>query len=651
MTTQTPNLGLNKISRDALDWFELIDDNWDLLDAAFDALDGSTAVQYVSTTGNDANTGTSWGQAKLTIKGAIDALPTNGGKIYYETGVWAQPDHTKGLWLSTAGTSGYITSKPFVLEGAKFAASLGLGAGGPAALINVPAGGPGLKWDATAGDSNLQLFRYVAMNECSTALKAGISDGGSRATGFGAQGKSFEYCQFRAGTQTGYGPTVDLGSNVFWWWFKNTVLIANETYARSDDRSCNIKADPGISSTPGLIYLDGCILGGGGGVRVYPGRTGEIAWSVHDCSSEGTTGGAEPITAQPVFEIAESPNGPGVSYNGYAEIFHIEQADSNANPTVKVYSGVRPDTVVVNDVKYVSGPATLLGGRVQTVDTAAVLNTPGEQNQFGMMRSKYYGPHDAGRRSAGLAAARYVNLATQDTSTWGAKTGSATVTTGQKDIAGGTNAAKLSTGAGNQTRQIYRATPGALAIGDWYVGGAWVRTDTTVSAALAPLSLSVTAGGSGTWVMGTTRNPADDSPIPRQQWEWVAIAGKITAGSGGLPEVIFQFNCSATGANHFCFPVFFRVPASDGWSDAEIYDLMTHLAPWSHTAAAGQAALNFGQSLHIPNSYIDLAEITTPTAPAAASKRAFVYVDVSGGKQRLMCLFDSGAAQVMATEP
>jgi hypothetical protein len=47
--------------------------------------------------------------------------------------------------------------------------------------------------------------------------------------------------------------------------------------------------------------------------------------------------------------------------------------------------------------------------------------------------------------------------------------------------------------------------------------------------------------------------------------------------------------------------------------------------------------------------YVDLAAISTPTAPAAGFAR--LYCDTSGGKNRLMCLFNTGAAQVAAAQP
>lgn len=47
--------------------------------------------------------------------------------------------------------------------------------------------------------------------------------------------------------------------------------------------------------------------------------------------------------------------------------------------------------------------------------------------------------------------------------------------------------------------------------------------------------------------------------------------------------------------------------------------------------------------------YVDVAEISPPSAPAANTAR--LYVDDSGGKTRLIVRFPTGAVQVLATEP
>lgn len=49
---------------------------------------GGTSVIYVSPTGNDANTGESWGEALATISAAIETLPSEGGNIWVKKGTY-----------------------------------------------------------------------------------------------------------------------------------------------------------------------------------------------------------------------------------------------------------------------------------------------------------------------------------------------------------------------------------------------------------------------------------------------------------------------------------------------------------------------------------------------------------------------------------
>jgi hypothetical protein len=62
--------------------------------------------------------------------------------------------------------------------------------------------------------------------------------------------------------------------------------------------------------------------------------------------------------------------------------------------------------------------------------------------------------------------------------------------------------------------------------------------------------------------------------------------------------------------------------------------------------------VNLSQGLYMSGSsaFINLPQITTPSAPAAGT--TVVYgVDNGGGKTQLRALFDTGAAQAIATEP
>jgi hypothetical protein len=83
----------------------------------------SDAIQYVTTNGNDANDGLSWGTAKATIQAAVNALPTTpdgstSGIVYvapgiytFSTGIVLPASHLHDS-ISIIGTPGYGTESP-----------------------------------------------------------------------------------------------------------------------------------------------------------------------------------------------------------------------------------------------------------------------------------------------------------------------------------------------------------------------------------------------------------------------------------------------------------------------------------------------------------------------------------------------------------
>jgi hypothetical protein len=83
----------------------------------------SNAIQYVTTTGNDANDGLSWGTAKATIQAAVNALPTTpdgstSGVVYVAPGIYTfstgivLPASHKHDAISIIGVPGEGTESP-----------------------------------------------------------------------------------------------------------------------------------------------------------------------------------------------------------------------------------------------------------------------------------------------------------------------------------------------------------------------------------------------------------------------------------------------------------------------------------------------------------------------------------------------------------
>lgn len=598
MGTFTPNLNLYKPANGELGWGDEVDANFDTLDR------GPSDIRFVATSGDDSNSGTTWGNAKLTVKAAIDALPAAGGKVYFQTGCWANADHTKGLWFTTSAEPGWITAKPLHLEGVAGNNGLGLSAGAPVALLNGPT--TMWKWEPSVGHS--QLFENIAVNDQVIAVGP---------VSF-VTVKMFRNCSFRLAQSVGNGPVVSLGDNCYWWWFEHCVFITNEQESYTSDLRCAIFADGGSASTPGLIHVHDCLFGGGSGIRVKPGPTGGLRWSVRNVTTEGATTGPDgPESQQSAFELVNGAPNPTPFYGGYVSIDNVTTADALVGgPAVKIVEGISPDIVHVSGVENVQGPATVHNvGYAGGATDGSSLITPREANQQGFDHRGYVtGKHDAGRRSHPLAAVRYANLATQDTSVWGSVGGSATVTTLHPDPFGGTNAGRLTSSSGVQDRQIYRAVPASLVVGDRYVGGVICRTDALVLNDLTPIALGQ-AGGTGTYTFDMTRTPV--VPVGRKQWTWVWFVAKLTAAGSSPPEIIFSLRASTTVSMHYALPLFFRIPDVDQLSDAEVYEIADHFSPWSDVAAVGDVALPIGTALSLAGTRVCSKDGTPENAVVA----------------------------------
>lgn len=104
-----------------------------------------------------------------------------------------------------------------------------------------------------------------------------------------------------------------------------------------------------------------------------------------------------------------------------------------------------------------------------------------------------------------------------------------------------------------------------------------------------------------------------------------------TSGAVGTPAIDI-----VNGANHY-----------------GLYEVGGALVIAVAGAARGQASSSGLQALNGPlitPTFVEFTQTTTPSAPAAGTTRIY-GVDNGGSKTQFRALFDSGAAQAMATEP
>lgn len=641
MGTTTTNLGLYKPAISEVGWGALVDANFDTLDAAI------TSQLYVRPTGSNSNTGLSWGKAKLDVLGAWDALPSGGGVIYFETGSYVNDaDHTAGLRIAGSGDSQYASlpagwrqHKPFQLigipstditgQGHYLAATLN---GGSNADTNHP-----LIW--LSGTQGPSVFQNIGNSSQGKAVELGLDSTGAGATNNAFQ--TFDRCQFRVENGAALGPCVNITAS-YWTYFRDCELASNEQVTHTSDLRAAILVS-GSSVGHGLIWVSDTNFEGGGGIKVKT-TTGGTNIVLENCVQEGPSFPAS-VSAPLMWSSAVMDSAAA----GAIILRSIEQADARvgSDAAVIIAEGTDPGVVLCQGVNgTIQGPATIVGQG----PTPGKSNTygPARYNNMGFVRGRVVGSHDGTRRTFGFAGAAQANLANQDTSTWGAVSGAATVTTGQSAPDGSTNAAKLTAGS-QQERQVYR-TSRALVVGDWMVVGCWVKGDGTDPVGSHEVGLGFNGASAAVYADGLSTINLDIPQVGEGEWQWVWGAKKIASVSATPAEVILALRCDSAKARYYYAPMLLHIPTGT-YADSEVMEIAQNLMPYPETAIAGQVALLRGQSVHIPSGYVEMTAITAPTAPTALSTRGRLYMDTSGGKQRLMILFDSGAAQVVATEP
>jgi hypothetical protein len=275
----------------------------------------------------------------------------------------------------------------------------------------------------------------------------------------------------------------------------------------------------------------------------------------------------------------------------------ISQADSSIEATVKVPVTQDPKRIVVsNSYVKIKGPVTQFG------NTIAVDGPPSAGRGLGIWQGRLYGQTDAARRGFPPTAVRFVNIADQNTANWGAKTGSATVTTGKTAPDGSSLAAELSSASGNQSRRVASANY-TLAVGDWAVAGCWVRrasspvdagTDAAMLSIGAPHSDNVFEGSGINNVYG--RHPLGTAADGGGEWYWVSVVDKFATVGTATSSIRLELGVEANCPIWFFAPVCFRIAAGT-IPDNEVWDYVTHMQTWPDTAAAGTITTLRGQKL------------------------------------------------------
>jgi hypothetical protein len=665
-------------------------------------LDTSTALpntpsdntEYVSSVGNDANDGLSWGRAKATWFAAAEALPggsaspptAGSGTIYIASGARANPTTNAGMWLMCSADSSYASPPPGWLRyGGRTLANIGIANTSPGnnhkPAAGVTAGGSSTNKPAiwiSGQCANNTLFKDLTFAYPYVGIRLAVdSTTGSRTTG-GVQNVTFENVSVNHGANcTICGPSVDIGSGVFWVWFRDGSYTGAQNHLFNV--SSAIRAAGTVTLTTSAKHLFSV------GQRIAVGGYADTSWNgtftvatvpaanqityaqtgKPDATAPTRITGVNPIVIddlEPAFLIdpgsgAGSGNiylsdmvlsGGGVRFypgnqtngldlnrvqteatSGAPIIWFSNLSTTNARATNLVVNDATAPAVEVDRANGLAGSgfvvATDAGPIVGDVQCGAQCSTlPGVSPAIsnpGNYLGTFYGQVDASRRNFTPTVARFTNLAGQNPASWsGGK-----ITTGVAAPDGTTNAAQFASASGEVESLLWS---GSLTtnVGDWIVACAWARS---VNANGYDRNAALWFYGPSGFGLDTGTNYfAANGAGASGQWGWGCAAHKVTTGMNGTYNLDTWVQSSPVHSNQIYAPILIQITTSAGWSDNEVAEYAMHLQSYPDTASVGDVSLLRGQSFSFssPNSNY-FGKFTS--APWTAD-RTYTWPDVSG---------------------
>jgi hypothetical protein len=513
----------------------------------------SEGVQYVLATGNDANDGLSPGTAKLTVWAAVEALPggsagppaqSGSGVVYIGADVRVGAPGGGGLHIVGPGSPTDFAAPP---KGwIRVPTSLALRCFSPlsGALF---ATGPACAESWSSGPSDAAIWRQGTSQAFSvdgfrfayqgTAIRLGVDAAGNR-NNVGDQDSHFsDVAALGGGSSVGWGPQIDIGSNVFWDTFDHvTATGSKEQWTVNLSRANNVvtgtivaggvggtthdipkdahvsvyySTDVGFNGTFTVtstednqhftytqIGPDAKTLGSTAfsdrvfGMLVDPaGGAGSGGINVYNYTGTGIKfyGGKNGGDVRVYDSFTEAPfiiNPPGVWVSGQfanALVSSFEVADIPS-----------PSPAVVNDgrgrveANYILGSGCDFDGPM--IVTGALGHGPcqsgmGFSNEPASFARAGAGSAVDSQRSFGSLGVRFSNLISQVPSDWffNRAPGIETVTTGQPAPDGTTAPGATKVAArGGELAIVYTSPrntgslPVTLAVGQWFVFSAWV---------------------------------------------------------------------------------------------------------------------------------------------------------------------------------
>jgi hypothetical protein len=657
-------------------------------------------VCYAAWGGSDVNDGSSWASAKADIMSCYDALPDAGGTIYIADGGAGYPIHACktgdpagcGIWIMGSGDPNFANPPAGWRRRKRTVAFRGCGGNSATIIQRTPqvsiAAGSGADtqhpaiWLSSVGAA---LFENIAIAYPGVAIKLSIDSNGNRNGDGGSQQIEFKNVSAHINQQPGLGPTVDVGSNTFWVWLRDFSLSGNAAEfahiassrglvrssgnvavtttkphpfhvgerigivgatdasfdgtftvsavtrttlsfkqaglnavsgggAASSDKNQAVVMDPGSGTGANIYFQDGMVTSGG--IKDYAGFSG-IGLTVQNLNQEDGDAPAVWIAT------CTSP----VS----AEILNVQPADPVVPiPGLRVECATQFGAGIVAQNTSVDGPATLAGA----AGPSDVTVQPGSLGQSGVYGGRLAGQTDAARRGFGPVAARWKNLATQTISNWGNKAcNAAAVPTPVSAPDGTNNAARAVT-----TACFYANSKRDLAVGDWFLAGAWVRSETKGFLGGNPLTFQC---------LGCQISPSAGYMHPPYggsgEWQWVSGAFQVL--SVRPPHMVsFYGSASTNKPTDFFAPVLIRATAGS-LTPNEAAEIATNLQSYRDDADAGQVSLLRGEQFKVDSIQVgDGPTITSGIGPPKSpASQGSIYLRRDGASGSTLYLFEDGA--------
>jgi hypothetical protein len=464
----------------------------------------SDSFVYVSPNGSDSNDGFSWGTAKQTVWAAYQALEAagkNGGTILISEGAsCGGPNNALWImgpmdpqWNNGNVPTGWLPRINVKFEGVS---SVGAIQNGSPAAVDVSCGSATAVPLWIAGSDWALTFENLSFqgNGAQHVVNLGLASTGSTTTASGAQNVRFINCHFNGyyTASASLGPAVYVASNVFWIWFENGGISANQSAAEDSDQRMAIVFNPGAvsSADTNLIFLHDMTINYGG-IKFYNDATNDP----HGNASLHVSG----VTFE---SLCSAYGGIWLTSSITAGAFtfrNVTLADScGALPAIYVGDANNPGTVLVDNVLGDNGGVPVANGPAEIVSSSwqgwqHASTDPLVTGLSGILDGTLYAQNDSGRRLFGATAAIGVNYIDQTSFSYA----NGAVNTPVAAPDGTNNAFRLqTTTTGTAVYLNYNAQP-TLAVGGYVYGGMWVRDNTPAYGFFKNINIEVNCGSGG----------------------------------------------------------------------------------------------------------------------------------------------------------